>query len=458
MTKGSEQVVESEEGHDLEILSEDALALRFASNHGNRAKFVAAWGKWFFWDGARWREDRTLRALELARQVCRSASTECYGRRKEKEGITLSSAKTAYAIMNLARADPRLAATVEQWDVDPWSLNTPDGVVNLRLGELTPHRHDAYMTKITAVAPGGDYPMWSAFLHRVTNGDRELQTFLQLVAGYSLTGMTSAHALFFLYGTGANGKSVFINTLAGILGDYAVTAAIETFTASNTDRHPTELARLTGARLVIATETEEGRRWAEARIKTLTGGDKISARFMHKDYFEYMPQFKLLIAGNHRPALRNVDEAIRRRMHLIPFLVKIPPEERDEKLAEKLQSEWPGILQWAIDGCLAWQAEGLSPPDAVRSATDEYLNAEDVLGEWLAERCVIRSGRCTSCSDLYGDFRQWVERTGEAAWTQKRFSQVLSERGFNKRRQGGQGRVLFDGISLQIERESGPWS
>jgi putative DNA primase/helicase len=186
--------------------------------------------------------------------------------------------------------------------------------------------------------------------------------YLQRAVGYALTGLTQEHALFFAYGTGANGKSVLLSTAAGLLGDYHKTAPIETFTASNSDRHPTDLASLRGARLVTATETEEGRRWAEARIKQLTGGDTISARFMRQDFFEFAPSFKLFIAGNHKPSLRSVDEAIRRRFHLVPFAVTIPSEERDSDLAEKLKDEWPGILAWLIEGCLEWQTEGLRRP------------------------------------------------------------------------------------------------
>ncbi len=191
-----------------------------------------------------------------------------------------------------------------------------------------PARQIDYMTKLTAVAPGGRRPRWNEFLRRVTNGDDELQSYLKRVVGYALTGDTSEHVLFFLYGTDANGKTVFLNAASGLLGGYHRTAPIETFVTTSADRHPTEIAGLRGARMVTAVETEEGRRWAEGRIKTLTGGDRVAARFMRQDFFEFTPQFKLLIAGNHRPSLRSVDEAIRRRFHLIPFQVTIPPEER----------------------------------------------------------------------------------------------------------------------------------
>src|SRR5262249_1446093 len=226
-----------------------------------------------------------------------------------------------------------------------WELNTPSGIVDLRTGEIRKHARLAYMTKITGAAPDASCPTpyWRAFLNRVTGDKQELVEYLQRMAGYTLTGLTSEHALFFIYGLGANGKTTFLNAMIKAAGDYHMTAPIETFTASNHDRHPTELAALQGARIVTAVETEEGRRWAESGIKALTGGDRISARFMRQDFFEYTPQFKLIVAGNHKPGLRSVDEAIRRRFNLIPFTVTIPPEERDEALPEKLKAELPRI-------------------------------------------------------------------------------------------------------------------
>ena len=243
------------------------------------------------------------------------------------------------------------------------------------------------MTKVTGIAPNGSCPtpVWAQFLDRTTGGDQELAKFLQRMSGYALTGLTDEHALFFIYGTGANGKSTFLNALTGCAGDYHKTSPIETFTASATERHPTDLAALRGARLVTAVETEEGRRWAESKIKSLTGGDRIAARFMRQDFFEFTPTFKLVIAGNHKPGLRSVDEAIRRRFHLVPFTVTVPPEERDETLAERLRAEWPGILAWAIEGCLDWRRQRLSPPAAVQAATAAYLDAEDALAAWIED-------------------------------------------------------------------------
>src|ERR1700678_3481047 len=273
--------------------SDDALAQRFADRHEGALRFIAAWGQWFRYNGKVWRQDDTLHAFDLARRICREASAECNG----KEGVkaALASAKTVAAVERLARSDRRIAATIDQWDAEPWLLNTPDGVIDLRSGRLRPHRGDDYMTKITAVGPGGDCPIFLAFLHRISGSDPELVAYFRREVGDALTGSTREQSLFFGYGTGANGKGVLLSTVAGILADYHRTAPIETFTVTNGDRHPTELAMLRGARLVTATETEEGRQWAEARVKQLTGGDRVPARFMRQDFFEYLPQFKLFI-------------------------------------------------------------------------------------------------------------------------------------------------------------------
>src|SRR5262249_10483492 len=225
---------------------------------------------------------------------------------------------------------------------------------------LHPTRQEDYITKTTAVTPATEPPaqscqLWLEFLQRVTDGSQERQDFLQRVCGYGVTGLTSEDSLFFLYGLGANGKSVFLRAVSGAVDDYHKTASMDTFTVTFGERHPTDLAMLRGARLVTAIETEEGKRWDEAKLKHMTGGDPVPARFMRQDFFESLPQFKLLIAGNHKPAFRNVDEAIRRRVKLIPFTVTIPEAERDPQLSEKLKAEWPGILRWMIDGCLMWQ-------------------------------------------------------------------------------------------------------
>ena len=308
--------------------------------------------------------------------------------------------------------------------------------VNLVTGERYAPRPTDFMTRLAAVAPTGDCPLWRKFLDRVTDGDMDLQAYLQRVAGYCLTGHTSEHAIFFLWGTGANGKSVFVNTLTGIMGDYAIVAPMEVFVETKNDRHPTELAMLRGARLVVASETQAGRHWNEARIKALTGGDRIPARFMRGDFFQFIPQFKLMISGNHKPSLRNVDEAIRRRLHLIPFKVTIPPNERDPELPDKLRDEWPGIMHWAVAGCLEWRRIGLCPPETVQRATADYLLSEDDVMEWIAECCEEEATAETKSSVLYNSWKLWAERAGRkgGAGSQKAFSQALEDKSYTKRK------------------------
>ena len=258
------------------------------------------------------------------------------GTEKERRGI--ASAKTRAAVISLAGEAEQLVASIEQWDADPWLLNTPDGVVDLRNGKLRAHQITDYMTKQTAVSPGGDCPLWLKFLDEITAGNVELQSYLQRVSGYCLTGITHEQELFFNYGEGNNGKGVFTGAIAGILDDYHQSTPIETFTVAKSERHPTELAGLVGARFVTANETEEGRRWSESRVKQLTGEDPVDARFMRQDFFTYKPQFKLMFSGNHMPALRTVNKAITRRFNRIPFLVTIADDKVDKQLAQQAEA------------------------------------------------------------------------------------------------------------------------
>lgn len=426
--------------------TEDALALAFTRRFHRDWRYVAGWGRWLVWDGNRWRTEDTLAATDLIRSVCRHAAVRA---ENPKVAAKLASSSTVGGVERLARADRRHAANTDEWDADPWLLNTPGGVVDLKTGRVRAHDRSDRMTKITTATPGGDCPTWRRFIDEVTGGDVELQAYLQRMVGYALTGSTQEHALFFLYGTGANGKSVFVNTLATILGDYATNAPMDTFMETRTDRHPTDMAGLRGARFVAAIETEQGRRWAESKLKNLTGGDKISARFMRQDFFEFFPQFKLFVAGNHKPAIRNIDEAMKRRLHLIPFTITVPPERRDKHLQQKLLAERDGILAWAVQGCLDWQRQGrLAPPQRVMDATEEYFEAEDALGRWLDERCVREINAKSLTAELFNDWKQWAEAAGEFVGAQRRFSDLLITRGLEKWR-NSTGVRGFQGIGLK---------
>jgi putative DNA primase/helicase len=311
---------------------------------------------------------------------------------------------------------------------------------DLRTGVSHAPRPSDYITKIagtSCAAPGTPHPVWTAFLQRVAP-DPELRSFLQRFVGYSLTGATTEHKFVFAYGTGANGKSTFINTIAAIFGNYATVADVGTFIAATTERHPTDVAKLHGYRLVVAQETEKGRRWDETKIKTMTGGDKMTARFMRCDFFDFIPKFKLWIVGNHKPRLDHVDEAMRRRMLLIPFLVQIPAEERDLNLGEKLKAEWPAILRWALDGCLEWQRIGLAPPKIVTEATDEYFADQDLTKQWL-EDCTEDGGpfAFTTSSQLFASWKTWCDGQNIKAGSSKTLSDALADRGFTRKRVHG---------------------
>jgi putative DNA primase/helicase len=430
--------------------TEDGLALLFAARHARDLRYVAVWGKWLQWDVTRWRIERTYRVFDMIRRVCREAAAYLPAKQIKLRAI-VAAARTVSAIERMAKADRSIAAVDDQWDPDPDLLQGTLLTVELGRGEArAPERGDYIMTTAACDPdPRMETPLWNAFLDRITAGNVALQLYLQRVCGYCLTGGTHEHALFFLYGLGANGKSTFVETIAGILGGYAINAPMEVFLESQHDRHPTELAMLRGKRLVTATETQPGRRWDEPRIKALTGGDRITARFMRQDFFEYTPRFKLLISGNHKPGLRHVDEAIRRRLHLIPFVVVIPPKERDPGLREKLKAEWPGILHWAVEGCLAWQREGLNPPQVVRDATAEYLASEDAVQTWLEECCELGVTYTAPSAALFGSWKVWAEAVGEKPGSRKALSQRLLDRGFPTWRQGGTGAKGFAGLRLK---------
>jgi putative DNA primase/helicase len=274
-------------------------------------------------------------------------------------------------------------------------------------------------------------------LERITKGDTDLIDYLQRVAGYALTGDVREHVFWFGFGAGGNGKSLLHLTFAGILNDYATTAPIEIFLSSQIDQHPTGIASLRGARLAVASEVPDGRRWNEARLKSLTGGDIIPARRMREDFFQFRPVFKLMIFGNQKPALSTVDEAIRRRLNVLPLNATIPVEERDPRLVEKLRGEWPAILRWMIDGCLGWQRNGLNPPQSVTAATESYLADEDSFGQWFEACCkAVRNGFVT-VQVLFASWKKWCEQNEEFSGSKKRFGQKLEGLGYERGKERG---------------------
>jgi len=323
-----------------------------------------------------------------------------------------------------------MAATEDQWDADPEIFNALTTTVDLRARVSRSPKHLDYCIKQAAVSPappGTPCPVWMKFINRVLNDDQPMIAFLQRYLGYCLTGLVNEHVLVFLFGTGANGKTTFTDTVKGILNDYAITAPMEMFLTTKFDRHPTEIARLKGARLVVAHETTKGRAWDEAKVKTLSGGDGLTGRFMRGDFFDFKPTHKLLISGNTKPSLRYVDEAIRRRFVLVPFVVTIPVGERDPSLPEKLKTEWSAILRW-----MEWKRIGLQVPDGIRKATEDYLAEQDTLGQWLSECTKSDPNAFTLTRDLFRSWRKWCDERNLAAGTMMTFSESLRDRGYGK--------------------------
>lgn len=425
-------------------LSEDAIAVEVARAHKNEMLWCPQHGCWYAWRGSRWVRDIRGEAFERVRNVCRIWSANEQSAKWGKHAVVA-------AVEKFCRTEPCLITEADTLDGDPLLLGVPSGMVDLRTGEMRKSTPEHLITKSTKVDPAspddGDPVHWLRFLSDVTRGDDELIRYLQRMAGYALTGLVNEHALYFVYGPGGNGKGTFLNAIRAVLADYAVHAPVETFTDGYA-RHPTELAMLQGARLVTASETEEGHAWKESRIKELTGGDPITARFMRKDFFTFQPQFKLIIIGNHQPVLKNVDDAARRRFRIIPFTFK--PEAADPDLAHRLEEEYPLILRWMIDGWLDSQAESAAMPEVVRKETFEYFEDQDAIGQWIAECCETNrefngpdenATRCLS-SKLFASWSTWAGQNGESAGTNKRLSSELVKRGFRKKR-GGLGVEFF---------------
>jgi putative DNA primase/helicase len=449
----------AQEKHPLDISSEDdgapqytegALAAVFAETYTPFFRYVKKWDKWFRFDGVRWVEDDVHKVWTILRPICYQSAAML---NEGSEQRTLAATRTIVAVEKIARADSRLAATTDQWDADPMLLNTPAGVIDLRTGQMREHRAEDFMTKVTAVAPDFEMatPLWAAYLDKVTKNDKDFQTYLARCLGYALTGSVEEHALFFLFGTGGNGKSTLLSTVSHIFADYATVAPIEMFTDTYGNHHPTEFANLRGSRLVTATEPEEGHRWNEAKIKTMTGGDAIAARFMRQDWFHFIPQYSLMIAGNSRPHLRVVDKAITRRFVLLPFVAEITEGEKDTKYVEKLKTEAPGILAWMVNGCLDWQKIGLASPSTVTTATNSYLKAENIFAQWFEERYVADKDGWVTSAEFYADWCEYADDHGEPMGSAKKLTQRIEDLGYrrdNRMAFGGRG---FWGVAQRPE-------
>ena len=442
--------------------SDSALASRLARLHVSDIRYVAGGMGWIAWDGVKWARDVAKRHMTYARSVCSKASNEANTSsmppaKAERIAARCASYPVIRNVATLAESDPVMQVSTEQLDADIYLLNCRNGIVDLRTGSMLQHDRSRLCTKVTSVEVDFERgcPQWHAFLNDACAGNMELKRYLQRLAGYAATGSTKEHVLAFAHGSGGNGKGTFLGAVGAILGDYATVAAADVFLASNQQRHSTELAALMGARLVHAQEIDPSRKWDEAKVKSLTGGDKISARFMRQDNFEFLPQFTLIIAGNTKPEIANVDDAMRRRMHLIPFETK--PVRKDVDLPDKLKEEYPAILAWIVEGAKLWLAEGLNPPEVVVKATEEYLEGEDALGRWITERCVAGEDKEAGTGEAFEDFREWCRESNEAKgreWSQRKFNSEMKIRGYEAARdRATRTKRVFRGIELLIGDE-----
>lgn len=433
-----------------DFITDNIVAKRFIALHASELRYVDTWKRWLAWRGGRWEFDETRAVDVLARGFCKRVLVDAVdaGTKDLKSAIEFQKRPRIEAVVALSRCDPRVSRRPSDFDKDPWLFNCVNGTLDLRTGSLQPHAQEDHITKASPVAfdPAAACPVWNRFLEEIFP-DPLVRAYVKRAIGYSLTASVREQVLFFAHGGGANGKSVLLGAISYVLGHYGKTAAPELLMVKTNEKHETELADLAGVRLVTTIETESGRRFAEAKTKFLTGEDRIKARFLYADFFEFEPTFKLWLASNHKPNIKGTDEGIWRRFHMIPFTVSIPREKQDKRLPEKLRAEGPGILRWALEGCLEWQRDGLQPPAAVLNAVKSYRDEMDTVGQFLSERCIVAPSLYVSTKDLYLAYTTWCEETGEHAVTQKSLGMTLQERGLTPSR-GNQGRA-WNGLALR---------
>lgn len=418
-------------------------AERFVHQHARDVRYCAIHKTWYIWDdGRRWKEDAAGRIYHLARRTVRSIPMEADNfpdgdpRRAEvlKWAAKSESKDRVKAMVELAQYDPAIVIEPQQFDRDPWLLNCLNGTLDLKTGKLGDHKRDDFITKMAPVKydPQATCPRWEQFLNEIFRSISVLIFYVQRIFGYILTGSTKEQDFYLFFGTGANGKSTFIRILMDLLGpEYAKQTAATALLAKQHETAGEEIAVLEGARLVSTIEVDDGKRLAESLVKQLTGGDRVRVRRLYSNSFEFMPTFKLVMVCNHKPRITGTDSGIWRRIKLIPFDVQIPEPRQDPDLADKLRQELPGILNWCLEGCLKWQAEGLQPPEIVDVATTSYRVESDAIGAFLDE-CVITTNlnARTQSATLYEAYKGWTEAAGEYSLSMRRFNDRLRERGF----------------------------
>lgn len=432
-------------------LTELGNAERIAYQYGHVIRYVNEVG-WLIWDGKRWRIDNKKEIERITAKVLRGlykSEDEAevkWARVCERRNIRMNSIKDLM---------PLVPAEREEFDNNKYLFNVLNGTVNLKTGKLQPHDRNLKITKIANVEFNENAKCleWLKFLNSIFQGDKELIEYMQRLIGYSLTGEISEQIMIFLIGGGSNGKSTFINTIKDLMGEYGKQAKSDTFIKKKETGANNDIARLVGSRFVSAIESEDGEQLSESFVKQITGGEPVLARFLRQEYFEFIPEFKVFFTTNHKPVIKGVDEGIWRRVRLIPFNLKLPKEKRDKRLPEKLSLEMPGILNWAIEGCLKWQRMGLNEPQIVKKATGDYKEEMDILGPFLYERCYVDPTQKISAKELYEDYSNWCFKNGEIALKNRAFYRILETLGYKKERGAGNKYFIY-GVTLQERKVS----
>ena len=423
-------------------------AERLVRLHGADFRWVHKWDSFMVFDGTRWARDESRAVERFAKSTLRQMIADAAklpedqsDLRNKMIGHAMRSESNGRIVGMVARAkaEAGVAVPTEVFDQHPFLLNVANGCLNLRKGRLGPHDRSHFLTKCSTVRydPEALCPTWERFLLEVFAGRVDIIDYVQRAVGYSLTGDTSEQCLHLMHGSGSNGKSTFLEVLQALFGDYGIQADFSTFLDGKTNDGPrNDVARLAGARMVRSSEVGEGKRFNESLVKALTGSETIAARFLFSESFEFSPTFKLWFAANHKPVIRGTDHAIWRRVRLLPFDVQFTEEQKDRQLKQKLLAELPGILAWAVAGCLLWQERGLGAPADVQAATEEYRRESDVIGSFLEDSCETGAGLEVAATDLYQAFKRWAKDNGEYELSQTAFGRRLEERGFGTRKSG----------------------
>ncbi len=460
---GNGKVIQTVDEEKMRAYTFDDMgnAERFVDLFGENVRYCYTEKKWYFYNSMRWSvdnlgvilrmADKCVEAMKAEAKLYLQADEESGGdmaKKFEKHMKSSRSNKSKKAMLN--EIEHHLPILPIQMDRYKMALNTPSGIINLKNGDVKAHNPEYYFTKITSVdcAEAADCLRWLAFLDDIFAGDKDLIRYIQKAVGYSLTGSTAEQCAFFLYGTGRNGKSTFIDVIRDVFGDYAANIQPETIMVKSSQSNAinSDIARLKGARLVTSVEPNEGVRLNEGLLKQLTGDDTVTARKLYSEEFEFKPEFKLWMATNHKPIIRGTDTGIWRRIHMIPFNVQIPEDKVDKNLTHKLKAEMTGIFKWCIDGCLMWQREGLQMPAAVLKSVREYRREMDVISAFIEDKCTLEG--TVQASMLYAAYASWADSNNEYCMSNTKFSTELAKR-FEKIK--GRNYNYFTGISIRSE-------